>query len=175
MKMMSKLSLVALAMCAATSVAHAEDKSYGTASAKMIVNAMQEWKIEKVQDGNFYVDSNNTFVANSSTGGKFASFKVSNLTNTAARYSITGSGASVGTDGTMYMVKDDDNSLIKIKPAVKTGESTGNFSWNGDSAKYVSFNEVAANSTDEFYIYPVPDTIPVGSYTATVELFAPAV
>ncbi|WP_129544117.1 hypothetical protein [Serratia sp. 1D1416] len=175
MKMMSKLSLVALALCAASTAVHAEDKSYGTATAKMTVNAMQEWKIEKVQDGNFFVDSGNALVANSISGGKFAQFKVSNLTNTAAKYSITGVGTSVSDDGDMYMVNDADNSKIKIKPAKVVGKSTQNFSWNSDSNKYVSVNDVAANSSDEFYIYPVPNVIPVGSYTTTVELFAPSV
>ena len=76
MNMMSKLSLVVLAMCAATSVAHAEDKSYGTATAKVTLNAAQEWAIEKVSDGEINLNKDNKLDKTVSR----MSFKVTNNT-----------------------------------------------------------------------------------------------
>lgn len=171
MKMMSKLSLVALAMCAASTAVHAEDKSYGTASAKVTVNAMQEWKIEKVSDG----------VINLKTDGKFknyganTAFKVTNSTATASKYYITGSGASAGTDGVIYSVNDGDaTKKFQVGPVNSNGDG---FTLDTATKKYQSISEVANGASDEFKLNVTTNAtvLTPGSYTTTVELFVPSV
>ncbi|EPF0317365.1 hypothetical protein ACSN7O_004797 [Enterobacter chuandaensis] len=181
MNMMQKMSLLALAVCAAgavSTVARADDKSWGTASAKVTVNAAQEWKIEKVKDGIINLEKDNHYTNYSDNvtkmGGVNTTFKITNGTQTAGKYYITGSGDSASSDGSIYMVKDDDaTTKIKLKPYM--GDGTQYFEWVNDANKYRTRTDVAANGTQEFTIAPIGDqTLTPGSYTMTLELFTPA-
>ncbi len=168
--MMSKLSLMALAMCVATTAAHAGNKSYGTATAKLKVNAMQEWKIEKVGDGEMYLNSESK-AGNTVT---HMTFNVKNGTATASKYYVTGSGTSLGSDGTIYAVNDDDaTTKIMLRPRPVGGAT--NFDWDSTEIKYRNLNEVAAGAEEKFALITDNAALTPGSYTATIELFAPSV
>ncbi len=174
MKMMSKLSLMALAMCVATTAAHAGTKSYGTATAKLKVNAAQEWKIEKVGDGEINLNSEGKL---GSTVSRIT-FKVKNGSTTASKYYIAGSGTSLGNDGTIYAINDND-ATKKITMLPATAAARDVFDWDGTESKYRSKTEVAAGTEDKFILGLSEDiatraSVP-GSYTATIELFAPSV
>ncbi|HEJ7196679.1 TPA: hypothetical protein SMF76_002357 [Serratia marcescens] len=145
--MMSKLGLVALVMCAASTTAQAASKSYGTASASVVVNPMQEWKIEKVQDGNLYLNGDGRLTKFQKDAIR-AKFKVTNRTPTASKYWITGSGVSYGDGGKIFVTNDSDPT--KTFEVVPVNANLANFALDSESNRYVSMGEVSAGSSDEF-------------------------
>lgn len=175
MSTMKKMSLVALAVCAVSTAAHAEEKSFGTATASLKVNAMQEWAIVKVKDGNLYIDKD----GKASTIGSdvaFPEFKVVNNSATASKYYIAGAGASNTDNGDIMAVNNDDATLkIKVKPYDPITKKS--FEWVSAANKYRSLAEVAEGESNNFKLAVANKNtiITPGNYTVSVELFAPTV
>lgn len=169
MKMMNKLSMLALAMCAASTMVHAEEKSYGTATAKTTVNATQEWKIETVSDGVINLNKDGKF----DSYGTFATFKVINNTATASNYYLTGRGTA--------------QTIVASRPGLSSVDEIGlvPYGVNGDKfiydghGKYPSPSQVAAGASYEFQLkltdHEKSRTLTPESYNVLVELFAPSV
>ncbi|EPF0317392.1 hypothetical protein ACSN7O_004829 [Enterobacter chuandaensis] len=180
MNMMQKMSLLALAVCAAGAVstaARADDKSWGTASAKVTVNAAQEWTIAKKQDGvmNLKADGGRTIDAyGGNAAGQWPMFTISNKTQTDGVFYIKGSGASLGSDHSIYMVNDDDaTKTSRMDPVV----SDKRFPWDGTVVAWKGPSVKAGESLD-IAMHTLSNrsaAVPPGKYTITVELVAPSV
>ncbi|EPF0317373.1 hypothetical protein ACSN7O_004806 [Enterobacter chuandaensis] len=182
MNMMQKMSLLALAVCAAGAVstaARADDKSWGTASAKVTVNAAQEWTIAKKQDGVLNIDPKDGIPGSKANGGnapgQFPMFTISNKTQTAGVFYIKGSGASLGSDHSIYMVNDDDATKTSRMDPYEGTSDTG-FSWDGTAVAWKGPSVKAGESLDiAMRTLTSSAKVPAGKYTITVELFAPSV
>lgn len=169
MSMMKKMSLVALAVCAVSTAAHAEVKSWGTATASVKVNAMQEWGIAKVRDGNLYLDKDNDVVGLGPNKIQ-VEFKVVNNSATASKYYIAGAGASYSDKPEIFVVKDDDATMkYRVMPA--------GFKWDSTAKKYLSPAELGAGESRNFTFsrYADNSVVAPGNYTVSVELFVPTV
>ncbi|EPF0317282.1 hypothetical protein ACSN7O_004688 [Enterobacter chuandaensis] len=179
MNMMQKMSLLVLAVCAAGAVstaARADDKSWGTASAKVTVNAAQEWTIAKKRDGvmNMAPDGFPTIAAaGGNPTGRHPMFTISNKSQTAGVFFIKGSGASLGDDQYIYMVNDDD-ATKKGKMKALTGTAAV-LPWDG-KAKAWKGPSVAAGTSQDITLAYWSDSaaVPAGKYTVTIELVAPS-
>lgn len=174
MSMTKKMSLVALAVCVVSTAAHAEDKSWGTATASVKINAMQEWGITKVKDGNLYLNKNGTLSGVGPNRSK-PEFRVVNNSATASKYYIAGAGASHTDNGDIMVVNDDDATIkYKVKPYDLSGNK---FVWDSTAIKFRSVAEVAAGESQDFRLSTstsLPShSVPPGNYTVSVELFVP--
>jgi len=181
MNMMQKMSLLALAVCAAgavSTVARADDKSWGTASAKVTVNAAQEWTIAKKQDGVLNIAKNGIPTAAAAGGnakGQWPMFTVSNKSQADGVFYIKGSGASLGTDQYIYMVNDDDATKTSRMDPYE-GTSDTDLPWDSTVVAWKG-PSVAAGASQDISLATLTSsaTVPPGSYTITVELVAPSV
>ncbi|EPF0317375.1 hypothetical protein ACSN7O_004808 [Enterobacter chuandaensis] len=181
MNMMQKMSLLALAVCAAgavSTVARADDKSWGTASAKVTVNAAQEWKIEKVNDGSFNIGTDGKLTdgaAGGNAAGVHPEFKVTNNSQAAGVFYIQGNGSSLDPNNNI-MVYNDEDATKRFKVIPKYTADSSIVQWDGTKNKYKG-NSLAAGGSVNFAMYLKTDAkdITPGSYTVTLELFAPSV
>ncbi|EPF0317293.1 hypothetical protein ACSN7O_004704, partial [Enterobacter chuandaensis] len=181
MNMMRKMSLLALAVCAAGAVstaAHADDKSWGTASAKVTVNAAQEWTIAKKQDGVMNLTSSG-IPSVSAQGGNAAGqrpmFTISNKTQTAGVFYIKGNGDSLGSENYIYMVNDED-ATKKTYLQVFKGTSDYGLTWDETAVAWRGPSVTAGASQDiSLATKATSEKVPAGKYTVTLELFAPSV
>ncbi|EPF0317397.1 hypothetical protein ACSN7O_004836 [Enterobacter chuandaensis] len=179
MNMMQKMSLLALAVCAAGAVsttARADDKSWGTASAKVTVNAAQEWTIAKKQDGVLNLTSGGiptTGAHDGNAAGQLPMFTISNKTQTDGVFYLKGSGASLGSGNYIYMVNDEDATKKSYVKAYNGDTVLGwdetAVAWKGPSVK--------AGASQDINLSPMTNSekVPPGKYTVTIELFAPSV
>ncbi|EPF0317241.1 hypothetical protein ACSN7O_004642 [Enterobacter chuandaensis] len=183
MNMMRKMSLLALAVCAAGAVsttARADDKSWGKASAKVTVNAAQEWTIEKVNDGSFNIGTDGKLTdgaAGGNAAGQFPQFKISNKSQAGSYYYIAGNGTSAASNGKILMINDDAAAEDPNKRAyLKAFVDNTALTWDSTASKWKSPAELAAGTSEVISFKPQSDTVavPAGSYTMTVELFMPS-
>ncbi|EPF0317408.1 hypothetical protein ACSN7O_004848 [Enterobacter chuandaensis] len=179
MNMMQKMSLLALAVCAAGAVsttARADDKSWGTASAKVTVNAAQEWTIAKKQDGVFNINDDgiaSVYAHGGNAKGQYPIFTISNKTQTASEFYITGSGNSLDSNGNIMMVNNDDaTKKTKLDPFINASK----MSWDSTAKKWKG-SSVAAGASQDISLRSMTDSAPApaGEYTVSIELFAPSV
>ncbi|EPF0317329.1 hypothetical protein ACSN7O_004746 [Enterobacter chuandaensis] len=179
MNMMQKMSLLALAVCAAGAVstaARADDKSWGTASAKVTVNAAQEWTIAKKQDGVMNLTSGGipSIKANGgNAAGQYPMFTVSNKTQTASEFYIKGSGDSLGSDNKIYMVNDEDATK---KSFVRVYYGDLALTWD-ETAKAWKGPTIPAGISVDILLSPTVNSaaVPPGKYTVTLELLTSSV
>ncbi|EPF0317384.1 hypothetical protein ACSN7O_004821 [Enterobacter chuandaensis] len=175
MKMMQKMSLLALAACAAGAVvstpAKAEDRSWGTAGAKVTVNALQAWKIEKAQEGDVKLNDAGRIDA----AATLVTFKITNGMDTASSYSIAPSGSSADGDGKFVAYATDDGDVSETFSIVPE-EGTELLAFDGTAKKYRANTSVTAggSQTVRFRVADTAKVISPGDYTVSVELFTPA-
>jgi len=167
-----KLGLIALAICATSTVAHAGDslRSYGTASAKVTLQATHAWKIEKKSDVSEKLDVDG-HLADSQ---KLASFDIKNLTTAAGDYTISPVGTSADSEGKFVAYKTGElSTTFAIKPVVDGSE----LPFNDTLKSYGSLTNVGAGETQtvDFVVASESATISPGEYNVQLELYAPSV
>jgi len=182
MNMMRKMSLLALAVCAAGAVstaAHADDKSWGTASAKVTINAAQEWTIAKKQDGELNIDPSTGGAVSRAAGGNAAgqwpAFTISNKTQADGVFYIKGSGTSLGTNNDIYMVNNADATKKALVKAYTSDDSSSALTWDGTALKWKG-PSVKAGENQDVILTTVASTgkVSPGEYTVSIELFVPS-